>query len=213
MQPRQPLFSVLDHLVYATPDLDAAVAEIEGRLGVRAAVGGQHKAWGTRNALISLGPRMYLELFGPDPTLPAPAARPFGLDTLTRARLVSWVARAQDLAAAVQAAAAEGVDLGEVQQRSRQRPDGSVLSWTMTDPTKPRADGIVPYFIHWGDSPHPAASAPAGCTLLALRVSHPEAARLHRVFQALGLDLSVEPGPGPLLEATIRSPVGDVVLS
>ena len=209
----QPLSSVLDHLVYATPDVDAAISEIARRLGVRAAVGGQHKAWGTRNALISLGPRMYLELFGPDPTLPVPAARPFGLDTLDRPRLASWVARAEDLGAVVRAAAAEGVDLGQVQQRSRQRPDGSVLSWTMTDPTMRRADGIVPYFIHWGDSPHPAASSPTGCTLLEIRARHPDAARLRKVFRALGLDLSVEPGPSPVLEATIRSPVGDVVLS
>ena len=209
----QPLFSVLDHLVYATPDLDAAIAEIERSLGVRASIGGQHKAWGTRNALISLGPRMYLELFGPDPSLPAPATRPFGLDTLARARLASWVARAEDLAAVVRSAAVEGVDLGEVQQRSRQRPDGSVLAWTMTDPTKSRADGIVPYFIHWGDSPHPAASSPTGCALLAIRARHPDALRLRRVLRALGLDLPVEQGPSAALEATIRSPAGDVVLS
>ncbi len=49
----------LDHLVYATPDLDATVAELERRLGVRAAVGGRHPGLGTRNRLVGLGGRSW----------------------------------------------------------------------------------------------------------------------------------------------------------
>lgn len=209
----QPLFSVLDHLVYATPDLEATLRDIEDLFGVRPVAGGHHKAWGTRNALIALGPRMYLELFGPDPGQPGPAApRPFGLDTPSRARLASWVARADDLPAVVAAARREGLDLGEVQERSRERPDGSVLKWTMTDPTKSREAGILPYFIHWGDSPHPAASSPGGCTLVAIKARHPDAVRIRRLLRTLGLDLGVEPGSSPALVATIRTPKGDIDL-
>jgi len=42
---------LIDHLVYATPDLDLGIATIERLLGVRATAGGRHPGAGTRNAL------------------------------------------------------------------------------------------------------------------------------------------------------------------
>ena len=58
---------LIDHLVYATPDLDLGIDTIERLLGVRATPGGQHLGAGTRNALVALGPGTYLEIVGPDP--------------------------------------------------------------------------------------------------------------------------------------------------
>jgi hypothetical protein len=206
----QSLFRVLDHLVYATPDLTATVHRLEIEIGVRATAGGRHPAWGTMNALISLGSRAYLEIIGPDPDQPRPSAgRLFELDRLPRPRLITWVARAEDLQATVATAKAEGVDLGGVEDRSRQRPDGSLLHWEMTDPRKEREGGIVPYFINWGKTAHPAETAAKGCTLKELKAMHPEAERLRNVLLRLGLDLMVEHGPGVGLMATIETPKGE----
>jgi hypothetical protein len=207
----KPLSSVLDHLVLAAPNVEKAVERLQSLCGVRAAVGGRHPAWGTANALFSLGPRMYLEVIGPDPLQARPAGgRPFGLDGMTEPRLVTWVARAENLQAIKEAAASHRVDLGEILERSRQLPDGHLLKWSMTDLMKDREGGIVPYFINWGDSPHPAEGAPKGCALRRLKAVHPEADRLTRILKHLGLDLVVEAGPAARLAASIETPLGPV---
>jgi hypothetical protein len=207
-----PLLSTLDHLVYATPDVDATIEQVEQLLGVRATIGGQHPNWGTRNALLSLGPKAYLEIIGPDRSQHEPSQpRPFGLDTMSKPRLVTWVARADNIQSVIDRAKGQKIDLGELQEKSRKRPDGSILKWTMTDLTKDREHGIIPYFINWGKSPHPAENSPKGCRLMKLEAFHPDANRLNELLRGLRIDLRVGFG-SPALKATIESPKGQVVL-
>jgi hypothetical protein len=211
---RHPAFFNLDHIVYATPDFDSTVRRIESVFGVKASAGGQHRAWGTKNALLSLGPRIYLEIMGPGDVPPESGQpRPFHLDTLVGPRLVAWVARNGNLPSVVTTAQRNGLDLGEILHGSRQRLDGSWLKWTMTDLQKDREGGVVPYFIDWADSPHPAESATKGCSLVALRVYHPEAERIQATLAALGLDCEVLHGHKAMLEAVIDTPQGGFELA
>lgn len=205
--------SEIDHLVYASPDLDAGVERLDRLLGVRAAPGGRHPRWGTRNALIALGTDTYLEILAPDPERDRPGTPTlFGLDRLEAPRLATWVAKESDLEGRVEAAAAEGVLLGEIIPASRKRPDGGVLSWRVTDPEVVVAGGVVPFLIDWGASRHPATDAPGGCTLAALRAEHPEPTRVAAMLRAVGSDMSVEAAPTPALIATIDTPGGRVEL-
>jgi len=208
-----PLLTRVDHLVYATPDLDLGIDTIEKRLGVRATPGGQHPGLGTRNALVALGPSSYLEILGPDPGQPKPTGpRRFGIDGLEAPRIVAWVAKGTELEKLSAAAARQGVRLGAVIPGSRRRPDGVVLAWRYTDPATVLADGLVPYFIDWGTSPHPSATAAHGATLVQIRAEHPDAPGVQKMLDALGLDLRVQQGPAPAIIATIDSPRGRVDL-
>ncbi len=207
------LLARIDHLVYGTPDLELGIRRLEGLLGIRAAPGGQHPQWGTRNALISLGTATYLEIIGPDPDQPESGkARPFGLDNLKEPRLVTWAAKGKDLEQWAGQAASRGVRLGAVRSGSRKRMDGLVLSWRLTDPETVLADGLVPFFIDWGTTPHPAQTAAQGATLTNLRGEHPDPERVRALLLQLDLALPVRSGAEPALIAELSSPRGKIEL-
>lgn len=203
----------VDHLVYATLDLTRGVDELTHLLGVRATQGGRHPGLGTRNALIALGPDAYIEIVAPDPGQPSPSTpRWFGIDELVHSRLVTWAAKGTNLEQLRASALQDGIPLGPVARGGRQRPDGVELSWQVTDPRASVADGIVPFFIDWGRSPHPAKSAAKGASLVALRAEHPDSQRIQDMLQELGLSLKVESRTHAALVATIDCPRGRVEL-
>jgi hypothetical protein len=209
--PTAGVLARVDHLVYATPDLQRGIERIEQLLGVRAAPGGQHPGRGTRNALVALGPAAYLEIIGPDREQPAPAQpRPFGIDDLNEPRLVTWAAKGTRLEALARDAAASGIRLGEVTSGSRRRVDGVLLTWRYTDPRIVVADGVVPFVIDWGQTEHPSGTAARGASLVDLRAEHPDPQPVRRALAQLGLELRVQSGPRPALIATVNSPRGQV---
>ncbi|MFC3889841.1 VOC family protein [Lentzea rhizosphaerae] len=193
---------MIDHLVYAAPELDAAVDEIEQRFGVRAAGGGQHLGLGTHNRLLALGKRTYLEIIAPDPGQPEPdLPRPFGVDGVTTPGLVGWAITCDDIDQARTAAATAGFDPGAVIDGQRRTASGDVLRWRLT--SNALTGGVVPFLISWGDTPSPAISAPPGLVLESVHVEHPEPALITSCLHALGASVEVRSAPEPALVAVI----------
>jgi hypothetical protein len=194
----------VDHLVYGVADLEAACADLEVRLGVRATPGGQHPGRGTRNALIAIGPKSYLEIIGPDPSQ---ATQPqwFGLADLTSPRLITWAARVENLGHFVTDATNAGVELGPLRSGNRQKPDGTILSWSLTDPRLGPGDGLVPFFIEWQSSSHPSIDAAQGPDLIDLRGEHPDPEHVQTLLVRLGIELPISLAEKPALVATFRN--------
>ena len=207
--------TVIDHLIYATPDLDTSVADLERLFGVRATIGGQHPGEGTRNALYSLGDKCYLEIMAPDPHQPAPdRPRWLGIDDLNEPRLVTWAARPDDFDAAIESAREKGVGLGETLAGGRTRPDGSRLSWRLSNPRVMLFGGVIPFMIDWGDSPHPSeAAVQRSFTCPHFAGWHPDRAAADDGVGMMGLPLTISNADSPSLEARFDSPNGLVILS
>ena len=192
--------ALLDHLVYATPDLETTCRDLEIRLGVRASAGGQHPGRGTRNALISIGPRAYLEIIGPDSLQPETRPVWFGIDQLTAPKLVTWAVRIGRLEAFVKEIS-PNAKVGIVRSGSRKTPEGATLSWQLTEPQLVQGVGLVPFLIEWNSRQHPADSAITGPRLVQLRIEHPEPELIRKQLNSLRLEVEIEQGSSPALVA------------
>jgi hypothetical protein len=202
--------ALLDHLVLATPDLSATVADFARRTGVTPAPGGVHVGLGTRNYLVSLGGARYLEIIGPDPEQSAPGQpRPFEVDGLTAARTVTWAISPPDLDTAIAAARSQGYDPGPAQSMRRRRPDGTLLEWRLTEGEDAHPSGLVPFLIDWRATVHPTASGLPLTPLLSLSASAPEPDGIRPLLSALGTDLALTTGPVGI-SWTVDTPRGPV---
>lgn len=201
----------VDHLIFAVPELADGVAEIEARFGVRAQGGGQHLGQGTHNTLLALGPTIYLEIIAPDPAQPEPPGpRPYGVDGVVRGGLVGWALACDDIDLAVDQARAGGFDPGDVIDGQRRTADGTMLRWQVTG--NARVAGVVPFLISWGDTPHPAATAPRGLRLESLRIEHPDPELITRTLRTLGTRIPVIPTERAALVAHLVGPTGSGML-
>jgi hypothetical protein len=203
---------MIDHIVYGVHDLEGAVGSINSLTRVTPSYGGPHVGLGTANYLCSLGESTYLEIIGPDPSQPGPEqARPFGLERMMTAGVITWCARTDDLDGVVARAAEAGLEYDEPIAMQRRSP-GGLLSWRLSFPRFDTRGGIVPFFIDWGDSPHPATTAAKGLSLVSMHGVHPSPDRATSVLASLGLDLEVRRGPEPGLAVRVQGPGGEIPL-
>src|SRR5579884_1109935 len=121
----------LDHLLWATPDLDAGVDLIRSLTGVASARGGSHPAWGTRNSLLALGAGVYLEIIGPDEEQDLNGKVGARMAALPRAGLTRFAVRTNDLLRLRETAKAAGLGTEGPFGMHRDRPDGVRLAWSM----------------------------------------------------------------------------------
>ncbi|OXM48502.1 VOC family protein [Amycolatopsis alba] len=207
---------MIDHILYATPDLPATVDELNRRFGVRLSPGGRHLTLGTRNYLADLGGRTYFEVLGPDRDLPDPEnGRPLGIDRLTRPRLATWAARVDDVDKVVREAGERGFRFDPVVAMSRDRGDGVRLAWRAAVPAGGLTfGGVVPFLVQWESDAYAAELSVKGVGLVSLTVSHPEAATVREHLALLGLADCVTVGESaePSLRVTLRTPAGEVAL-
>ena len=200
----------LDHLLWAVPRRAAGIGELERLTGVRAAIGGQHPGEGTHNALAGLGDDMYLEIIAPDPSL-TEGGLARTIRHVKHPSLELWAARTSSAEATVRAADQAGLPARSVDM-SRTTPTGEVLRWKLVWVDGHDFGPLVPFFIDWLDTPHPAPRAPQGLALSSFVVHTPRATQLGELFEALHVDQAVASGPRDRLVAEIASPQGLVVL-
>jgi len=204
--------ALLDHILLGCNDLDRGIQLVEEATGVRPAIGGVHPGRGTRNALLSLGERRYLEIIAPDSSQ-GPVVHFPQILGMTEPRLIGWAVHPPDIAAVAKQLRENQVAFTGPDDGSRKRPDGRVLNWKTINLADDR-HGLLPFFIEWSaDSVHPSKDAPAKCTLDYFEILSVDPEELAATLKRIGLDLPVQRSDKARLHALISGPKGDIKLS
>lgn len=162
----------LDHLSFAAgPDGLASTAQrIGGLLGREFVDGGVHPRFGTRNMILPLAGKTYLEIVE---VLDHPASDKalFGQAVRARSALgggwLGWVVAVDDIAVVEQRLGRESV------KGNRRLPDGTELLWRQIGVGGLLADPQLPFFIEW-ESPaemHPSQGADEAYSLACLEIA------------------------------------------
>lgn len=204
---------MIDHLLWAAPDLESGRRRIGELTGVEPVRGGRHPGVGTENALLGLGGERYLEIIALDPTQSERSSLGLALEGLREPGLLTWCARASDIESTAGAARRTGLDAGEPTAMSRERPDGSRLEWRLLFLDGHDEGLLLPFFIEWSEGTvHPSRGAPGGCRLERFELVHPDPGKLNGLLAAFGLEVAVDEGPSPRMVAELQTPCGPVTL-
>lgn len=204
--------TLLDHIILGCNDLDRGIDLVKENTGVRPTLGGVHPGRGTRNALLSLGERRYLEIIAPDSSQ-GPVVHFPQILGMTEPRLIGWAAHPGDLDALAKKIRAAGIAFEGPTPGSRARPDGTVLNWKTINLADDR-HGLLPFFIEWSaDTVHPSKDAPAHATLEYFQIMSADPDELSTTLKSMGLDLPVQRSDKSRLRALLSGPKGDLGLS
>lgn len=190
----------IDHLILRASSLRGGMEIFTRLTGITPKVGGQHPGRGTENALVSLGPDLYIEILAP--ITPAPPS-----DALQAA---GWALHSNALEELITRVRAAGFDPVGPTPGSRRTPDGQLLEWRTAGVQGPGLE-LAPFVIEWGKAtPHPAGTSPGGCTLAGVTVILPDTTRLGAFLTAAGVSTPLTVGPALALRFALDCPKGRV---
>jgi len=198
---------LIDHVILAVDDLDAAAKGLLDSHGLASVPGGRHPAWGTANRIVPMG-KGYLELVAvvdPDAAASSDFGRWVGTaDTAAGVlRPLGWAVRTDGLDAVCDRLGLVAVD------GSRQTADGRVLQWKLAGVERAVAEPCLPFFIQWGaQTPLPGMATvrhPAGESRISRLHVTGEIEHLRSWLYGEVLPVAVRSGPSAVTAIDIAS--------
>ena len=208
----------LDHVSFAVgaDGLAGTTAELGRLLGATFIDGGAHPRFGTRNMILPLKNRQYLEVVE---VLDHPASDKAAFGKAVRER--------SDAGGGWMAWCVSVDDMEEVERRigrhavpgNRRRPDGFNLQWRQIGTSSMRADPQLPYVTAWDIDPseHPSQMADSDIELVALdiagspqRLSDWLGEPAVDALEQIDVNWTAPHGLPGIMAATFRTPNGDV---
>jgi len=201
---------MIDHILLLVADLLDYQTRFEEVTQVAPTYGGVHPSARASNALVDMGNGTYLEIIGPalDGT-EGPLTET--LKQLDEPRLSWFAIRSEDLEQDIVRLEAAGFThsgINEIEFESELR---SKISYSGVVAVNHEWGDQMPFFINWGDTPHPTTTSAGGLEMTSFTVFHPDAQALTKVYNELNVGVAVEEAAVPGFRLTFSSPGGDVV--
>ena len=208
----------LDHVSFAVgaDGLAGTTAELGRLLNAQFVDGGVHPRFGTRNMILPLKNRQYLEIVE---VLDHPASDKAAFGKAVRERSdagggwMAWCVSVDDMAAVERRIGRHAV-LG-----NRHRPDGFNLQWRQIGTSSMRADPQLPYVTSWDIDPseHPSQMTESDIELVALdiagspdRLSDWLGEPAVHALEQIDVNWTAPHGLPGIMAVTFRTPQGDV---
>lgn len=204
----------LDHIVYAVPDFDQAIDDLEAKLGIKPVIGGRHLLRGTKNALMNLGKCCYLEILAIDyENTSFIGQRWMGMDLITRPTITRWAIQTDKIEEDSHIIKKQHQELGNIADGERKTPEGETLKWKMTLPVPAPEIDVIPFLIDWSASDfHPTDKLENGCILQNITLYHPQPEMVEKMLQKLSLNMDVYKSGAPKITIQISSKNGVIEL-
>lgn len=200
----------IDHLVYCVHNLEEGINYFIDNYGMHPVVGGKHLNEGTKNAIISLGNKCYLEILAIDEdNIKHTKNRWMGIDLLTTPKMTRWAIKSTNLETDKQALIQYNDQLGRVESGLRKRPDNTNLTWKMTKPLSHPEVEVVPFLVDWSDSSYyPTDGLPVQGKLLEIKLGHIYLEKVKACLDALNLDISIKSSNESYIKIVVEGPRG-----
>lgn len=198
--------------MWGAPDLEAGIEKAHELFGVIASPGGSHPGLGTRNALLALGSDVYLEIIAPDPD--QQLANTFGgrLKTMQQCQLITWAVAASPLNVVASSVTASGINATGPIATERTTIDGELLSWELLFISGHSFGNLMPFFIDWHNTVHPAKVNPPAGEFSNICLSSPRAKDLQSLFEKMDVEVLVKQASTPAISVEIATAKGLVTL-
>ena len=204
----------IDHLLWTTSSIDTGMAAFKSLTGVTPKYGGRHTDGLTENALASLGNRQYIEILACTDTAESGDELVDFCRASNPERLHTWCSNPPDtLDELAERVRSLGIAGHEIVSGGRETPDGQLLQWRLLLPELSEFGPCFPFFIDWGESIHPATTAPDGLSLKDFWIDHPRANQLNDLFDQLGMPAFARTGTEPGIHAVLANRGTEIPLS
>ena len=197
----------LDHIALAVGNVEEGAAHVESRTGARPYLAPPEPDQWYWSAGLPIGEESLLEIIGPNPNHRGPHPLKSLLRRIETPQLMFWYVAAEDFAAFSRKAKSAGAPIVRVERvGDASHPDHHEYVRGMMGRNFLTQRPSVIQWIRRAPRPYPDKR----CVLSAFALSHPKPEPLNRLFEKVGVPMSVSKGPDRIA-ITLDTPKGEIV--